>query len=59
MNTMALTEEEYQRAKDDNPAIKRYARKLLEYGESKEGYWTRDKFMEQMERAVAFAGISS
>ena len=56
---LALTEEEYQAAKDANPAIKPYAREFLEYGESKEGYWTRDKFMEQMERAVAIAGNSS
>jgi hypothetical protein len=30
---------------------------LLEYGESKEGYWTGDKFMSQMERAVTIAEV--
>ena len=54
---LALTEDEYQAAKQTNPAIKRYAREFLEYGENKEGYWTRDRFMEQMERAVTIAGM--
>ena len=31
------------------------ARKLLEYGESREGYWTSEKFMKQMEYAVEVA----
>ena len=29
-----------------------YARRLLEYGESKEGYWTLDRFMNQIRQAV-------
>ena len=29
----------------------------LEYGESKEGYWTRNKFMKQMETAVMIAEV--
>ena len=31
------------------------ARKLLKYGKSKEGYWTSEKFMKQMEYAVEVA----
>ena len=41
---LALTDKEYQAAKVTNPNIRPYAREFLEYGESKEGYWTRDKF---------------
>ena len=56
---LALTDEEHRTVKEDNPAIKRYACEFLEYGKSKEEYWTQDKFMEQMKRAVAIANISS
>ena len=42
---LALTQEEYDRAKIEDPKAKMYARQLLEYGESKEGYWTSDKFV--------------
>ena len=31
------------------------ARQLLEYGESRDGYWTGDKFMKQMEKVVQIA----
>ena len=31
------------------------ARKLLEYGESREGYWTSERFMKQIEYAVEVA----
>ena len=31
------------------------ARKLLEYGESREGYWKSEKFMKQLEYAVEVA----
>ena len=54
---LALTNDEYERAKTTHPRIKPYAREFLEYGESKEGYWTRDRFMDQMERAVTIAGM--
>ena len=37
----ALTEAQYDTAKVSNPGIKKYARELLEYGESREGYCKR------------------
>ena len=37
--------------------IKKEARQYLEYGESREGYWTSDKFLAQMEHAVKIADI--
>ena len=49
---LAFTHEEYERAKAINPSAKKYARVFLEYGENKEGYWTRDRFMEQIKRVV-------
>ena len=33
------------------------AREFLEYGESKEGYWTSDKFMEKVRMAVKIAEV--
>ena len=52
---LALTQEEFDRAKTTNPKIWKHARVLLEYGEMKEGYWTSDRFMEQLEKAVEIA----
>lgn len=42
---LALTQAEYDSVKNADPSIRMYARQLLEYGESKEGYWTSDKFV--------------
>ena len=52
---LRLTEEEYQVAKEKNPGIRKAARQLLEYGESREGYWTSEKFMKQIQIAVEIA----
>lgn len=54
---LALTDEEYEEAKKSDPRISKYAREFLEYGESREGYWNRDKFMLQMKRAVNIAEL--
>lgn len=54
---LALSNEEYQAAKATKPNILPYAREFLEYGESREGYWTRDKFIAQMDRAIEIAEI--
>ena len=54
---LALTDEEFDRASQTNPGIEKKARDLLLYGESKEGYWTGEKFMKQMRKAVAIAKI--
>ena len=35
-----LTDDEFERAKQTDPTIRKYARQLLEYGEAREGYWT-------------------
>ena len=54
---LALTSEEYAAASVTHPAMWKEARCLLEYGESREGYWTSEKFMLQVEEAVAIADI--
>ena len=37
---LAVSQKEYKAAKHTNPTIRIQAREFLEYGESKEGYWT-------------------
>ena len=54
---LALTQQEYDAAKQDNPTIRMYARRMLEYGEAKEGYWTSEKFMDQIKEAVKTADV--
>ena len=54
---LALSDAEYESAKISNPHIRKYVRAFLEYRESKEGYWTRDKFIAQMEKNIIIAEI--
>ena len=50
-----LSDEEYERAKQTDPLIWKYAHLLLEYGEVLERYWTAEKFMEQLREAEKIA----
>ena len=51
-----MTEEEYERAKIKYPELSQQnARAFLEYGESKEGYWTSEKFMNQIKQSAKLA----
>ena len=50
-----LTDEEHASAKESDPTILKYARTLFEYGESREGYWTSERFMNQLKEAVKIA----
>ena len=52
---LALTSEQYDQAKLSDPHFPFQACQLLEYGDSKEGYWTSKRFMQQMETAVRIA----
>ena len=54
---LALSNVEYESAKISHPGLPKYARKFLEYRESKEGYWTRNKFISQMKKAITIAEI--
>ena len=54
---LAFSDEEYDSVKVSHPHIRKYAREFLEYGESKERYWTRDRFVAQMQRAIEMAEI--
>lgn len=52
---LQLSDEKYERTKTVSPGIQKYARTILEYGENKEGYWTSEKFMQQIEDVVKIA----
>ena len=43
-----LSDDEFERAKQADPTVRKYARQLLEYGEARERYWTSKKFMRQI-----------
>ena len=52
---LQLTDAELVLAKERFPDIKLSARQLLEYGDDKEGYWTGDRFMEQVKNTANIA----
>ena len=52
---LTLTDEEYESAKQNDPSIRKHAQQFLEYGETNEGYWTAEKFMNQIKQAVKIA----
>lgn len=54
---LSLSKDEHEKAVVNDRNIRMYARQLLEYGENREGYWTSDKFVIQVERAVKIANI--
>ena len=54
---LKLTDAQYELAKHSHPNIKRQARAFLEYEENKEGYWTSEKFMAQIEDAATIAEV--
>lgn len=54
---LALTEEEHRKAVKNDSSIKQQARLLLEYGENREGYFTSEKFMAQVDIAVKIAEV--
>ena len=52
---LKLSPEELDHAKSQYPYIEPAARRLLEYGAEKEGYWTSDRFMEQKRKGIGLA----
>lgn len=54
---VALSEEEYDKCKLSDKNAKMYERQLFEYWESKEGYWTSERFMSQIKEAVKIANF--
>ena len=54
---LSLSDEEFEMAKLLDESAKKNARRLLEYGGNKEGYWTSDKFMDQIKDVAQLVEI--
>ena len=52
---LALSDSMHTTLSQGNPTLKQSARVIFEYGKNKEGYWTSEDLMKQMETAVAVA----
>ena len=52
---LRLTDSEHDVAKEMDPEFPVTARVLLEYGAERQGYWTSEKFMENIESAARIA----
>ena len=50
--------EDYEKAKESNPNIKLVARTLLEYRETRDGYWTYEKFLKQIKECGTCASCT-
>jgi transposase len=54
---LKLTNDEYQRAKQQHPNLRQQAREFLEYGKEHDGYWTSERFLSQLHVASTIAEI--
>ena len=54
---LSLSRQQHQMAKAVNPNMPQQARVVFEYGSERGGYWTGDKFMDQMKTACDIAEI--
>ena len=54
---LKLSPSEVEGARVINPEITNEARQIIEYEGNRDRYWTGDKFMSQVKRAVAIAEI--
>ena len=54
---LCLIQEKYTKAREADSSVRMEVRCLFEYGEAKEGYWTSDKFIQQMKVAIKIAEI--
>ena len=52
---LCLTDQEYEEAQKNNPHVIEQACAFFEYGENKEGYWTSERLMSQIEDAAKLA----
>lgn len=51
---LSLTDE-FAAGRERFPQLKWYARKSIEYGENCEGYWSSERFLEQLKDCVSMA----
>ena len=49
---LSLTDEEFAAGRSKYPRLKQFARSSIEYGENRDGYWTSERFLEQLKYSV-------
>ena len=49
---LKLTDEEFTVGRTSFPNLRQYGRESIEYGENKDGYWTSERFMEQIRKCA-------
>lgn len=54
---LKLTQEEYEEVKRNDLSINMNACQQIEYGGAKEGYWTSERFMQQIKEAVKIVEV--
>ena len=54
---LRLSESDYEKVKISYPDITIEAREKIEYGENRDGYWTSEKFLNQVKKAVKIAEV--
>ena len=52
---LRLTEEEFEIAREHFEGITKEAREIIEYGENRDGFWTGEKFLSQVKKALLIA----
>ena len=54
---LSLSDAKYDQVKATNAHFRRHTHQFLEYGESREGYWPCDRFIQQMKIAFNISEI--
>ena len=49
---LCLTDEEFAAGREKFPQLTQFARRSIEYGENRDGYWTSERFLEQLKDSV-------
>ena len=54
---LALTDDQWEENRKEHPNLPKKARELITIGGAAEGYWTNDRFISQVEKAIQIAEI--
>lgn len=52
---LQITDDEFERAQQSDSSITKCAREIIKFGAGSEGYWNSQRFLRQVERAIAIA----
>lgn len=54
---LKLSDEEFESARKTIPLISKEAREILRFGAANEGYWTNEKFLDQIKKVIPIAKV--